>query len=169
MTSADLLLDAFGRVRETVYDAAIGLTPQQLAFRPAPDANSIAWLVWHLTRIQDDHVAGVTQTDQVWTSGGWAPRFGFAEGSRDTGYGHTSGQVAAVQAESAEVLTAYYDAVHERTIRYVATLTDADLPRIVDERWDPPVTLAVRLISVISDDLQHAGQAMYLRGIIENS
>jgi uncharacterized damage-inducible protein DinB len=169
MTSADLLLDAFGRVRETVYDAAIGLTPQQLAFRAAPDANSIAWLVWHLTRVQDDHVAGVEQTGQVWTSGGWAPRFGFAEGSRDTGYGHTSGQVAAVQVKSAEVLTAYYDAVHERTIRYVTTLTDADLSRIVDERWDPPVTLAARLISVISDDLQHAGQAMYLRGIIENS
>jgi Protein of unknown function (DUF664) len=169
MTSADLLLDAFGRVREVVYDAAIGLTPQQLAFRPAPDANSIVWLVWHLTRIQDDHIAGVTQTDQVWTSGGWAPRFGFAEGSRDTGYGHSSGQVATVQVESAEVLTAYYDAVHERTIRYVTTLFDPDLSRVVDDRWDPPVTLGVRLISVISDDLQHAGQAIYLRGIIENS
>ena len=169
MTSADLLADAFGRVREVVYDAAIGLTPQQLAFRPAPDANSIAWLVWHLTRIQDDHVAGVAQTEQVWTSGGWAPRFGFAEGSRDTGYGHNSSQVAAVQVESAEVLTAYFDAVHERTMRFVATLTDADLPRAVDDSWDPPVTLAVRLISVISDDLQHAGQAMYLRGIIEAS
>jgi uncharacterized damage-inducible protein DinB len=169
MTSADLLADAFGRVREVVYDAAIGLTPQQLAFRPAPDANSITWLVWHLTRIQDDHVAGVEQTGQVWTSGGWAPRFGFPEGSLDTGYGHNSSQVAAVQVESAEVLTAYFDAVHERTMRFVATLTDADLPRIVDGSWDPPVTLAVRLISVVSDDLQHAGQAMYLRGLIEDS
>ena len=168
MTSADLLADAFGRVRDTVYNAAIGLTQQQLAFRPAPAANSIAWLVWHLTRIQDDHVAGVAQTGQVWTSGGWAPRFGFPEGSQDTGYGHSSGQVAAVQVESAEVLTAYYDAVHERTMRFVTTLTDADLPRIVDDSWDPPVTLAVRLISVISDDLQHAGQALYLRGIIES-
>jgi uncharacterized damage-inducible protein DinB len=169
MTSSDLLLDAFGRVRQVVYAAAIGLTPQQLAFRPAPEANSIVWLVWHLARIQDDHIADAAQADQVWASGGWAPRFGFAEGSRDTGYGHDSSQVAAVQVESAEVLTAYYDAVHERTIRFVATLTGADLPRVVDESWDPPVTLAVRLISVISDDLQHAGQAMYLRGIIENS
>ena len=169
MTSADLLADAFGRVRETVYDAAIGLTPQQLAFRPAPDANSITWLVWHLTRIQDDHVAGAEQTEQVWTSGGWAPRFGLPEGSLDTGYGHNSSQVAAVQVVSAEVLTAYFDAVHEQTMRYVATLTDADLPRVVDDSWDPPVTLGVRLMSVISDDLQHAGQAMYLRGLIEAS
>jgi uncharacterized damage-inducible protein DinB len=169
MTSSDLLLDAFGRVRQVVYAAAIGLTPQQAAFRPAPEANSVAWLVWHLARIQDDHIADAAQSDQVWTSGGWAPQFGLAEGSLDTGYGHNASQVAAVQVKSAEVLTAYYDAVHERTIRFVTTLTDADLSRVVDEAWDPPVTLAVRLISVISDDLQHAGQAMYLRGIIERS
>jgi len=168
MTSADLLLDAFGRVRETVIEAVMGLTPEQLAFRPAPDANSIAWLVWHLARVQDDHVADAAKTEQVWTSEDWAPRFGLRAGTRDTGYGHSSGQVATVKVDSAEVLIAYYDAVHERTLRFVTTLTDADLPRIVDDSWDPPVTLGVRLISVISDDLQHAGAAMYLRGIIEN-
>ena len=169
MTSADLLADAFGRVREAVYAAAIGLTLEQLHYRPAPGANSIAWLVWHLTRVQDDHVAGVAQTEQVWMSGDWAPRFGFPDGSTDTGYGHNSDQVAAVQVKSGEVLTAYFDAVHERTMRFVATLTEADLPRIVDESWDPPVTLAARHVSVIADDLQHAGQAMYLRGIVEDS
>jgi uncharacterized damage-inducible protein DinB len=169
MTSADLLADAFGRVREAVYAAAIGLTLEQLHYRPSPGANSIAWLVWHLTRVQDDHVAGVEGTEQVWMSGDWAPRFGFPEGSMDTGYGHNPDQVAAVQVKSGEVLTAYFDAVHEQTMRFVATLTEADLPRIVDESWDPPVTLAARLISVIADDLQHAGQAMYLRGLIEAS
>ena len=168
MTSADLLLDAFGRVRETVVEAVMGLTPEQLAFRPAPDANSIAWLVWHLARVQDDHVADAAKTEQVWTSGDWAPKFGLPAGTTDTGYGHSSGQVAAVTVDSGEVLTAYYDAVHERTLRFVTTLTDAGLPRIVDDSWDPPVTLAVRLIIVISDDLQHAGAAMYLRGIIES-
>ena len=167
MTSADLLLDAFGRIRETVVEAVMGLTPEQLAFRPAPEANSIGWLVWHLTRVQDDHIAGVAKTEQVWSSGEWAPKFGLPAGSYDTGYGHSSGQVAAVKVDSAEVLTAYYDAVHERTLRFVTALTDADLPRVVDDAWDPPVTLAVRIISVISDDLQHAGAAMYLRGIIE--
>ena len=167
MTSASLLTDAFERVRETVYDAVMGLTAEQLAFRPYPGGNSIAWLVWHLTRIQDDHVAGVAETEQMWESGEWAPRFGRPAGSMDTGYGNTAGQVAAIRVESAEVLTAYYDAVHERTIRYVSTLADDDLPRIVDKSWDPPVTLAVRLISVINDDLQHAGQAAYLRGMIQ--
>ena len=168
MTSAELLIDAFGRVREVVYDAVLGLTPQELAFRPGPGTNSIAWLVWHLTRIQDDHIAGVAQAEQVWTSESWAPRFGLEAGSLDTGYGHSPSEVATIKVETAELLTAYYDAVHERTIRFVTIVTDADLRRIVDDSWDPPVTLAVRLVSVISDDLQHAGQAMYLRGMIEH-
>jgi len=167
MTSADLLIDAFSRVHDAVHQAVMGLTPQQLSFRPYPGGNSIAWLVWHLSRIQDDHVAGVTGTKQVWESGDWAPRFGLPTGSMEHGYGHTPDQVAAITVDSDEVLTAYYDAVHEQTIRYVSTLTDADLPRIVDTRWDPPVTLAVRLVSVIDDDLEHAGQAAYLRGMIE--
>lgn len=166
MTSAQLLVDAFGRVRDTVHSAVRGLTPEQLAFRVDSEANSIAWLVWHLTRIQDDHVAGVAQTEQVWTSGGWVDRFGLPFDRTAHGYGHSSADVAAVQVEP-DLLTGYYDAVHEQTIRYVASLTDADLPRIVDERWDPPVTLAVRLVSVISDDLQHAGQAAFIRGIVE--
>jgi len=167
MTSADLLVDAFGRIRETVHGAVDGLTPEQLAFRIDGDANSIAWLVWHLTRIQDDHIAGVAGTEQVWTSGRWMERFGLPFHREAHGYGHSSADVAAVQVESAELLTRYYDAVHERTIRFVTGLTDAALSRIVDDYWDPPVTLGVRLVSVISDDLQHAGQAAFIRGVIE--
>jgi uncharacterized damage-inducible protein DinB len=165
MTSADLLTDAFGRIREEVHLAVDGLSRPDLAYRLDRDANSIAWLVWHLTRVQDDHVAEVAQLEQVWTSKGWADKFGLPFGRPATGYDHDSSEVAAVQAD-AELLTAYHDAVYKQTLRYVATVTDADLPRVVDESWDPPVTLGVRLVSVISDDLQHAGQAMFIRGIL---
>jgi uncharacterized damage-inducible protein DinB len=166
MTSTELLADAFGRVRDTVHAAVAGLSAEQLAYGIDGSANSIAWLVWHLTRIQDDHIADVAQTEQVWVSGGWAGRFGLPFPLLAHGYGHTSADVAAVRVESPDLLTGYYDAVHELTIGFVAGLTDAELPRIVDARWDPPVTLAVRLVSVISDDLQHAGQAAFIRGIL---
>ncbi|MEU6038205.1 DUF664 domain-containing protein [Actinomadura sp. NPDC047616] len=166
MTSAQLLTDAFGRIREVVHQAVDGLSPQQLAYRAGEDANSIAWLVWHLTRIQDDHIADVAGLPQVWTSKGWAERFGLPFDAADTGYGHSSDQVAAVQVESGELLTGYHDAVYQQTISYVETLTDDDLPLVVDRSWDPPVTLAVRLVSVISDDLQHAGQAAFVRGLL---
>ena len=169
MTSAELLVDAFGRIREVVHRVVGGLTPEQLSFRVDPEANSIAWLVWHLTRIQDDHLADAAQAEQVWTSQGWAERFGLPFDPRHTGYGHRANEVAAVQVESGELLVGYYDAVHQQTIRYVAQLNDADLDRVVDRSWDPPVTLGVRLVSVIADDLQHAGQAAFVHGILQRS
>jgi hypothetical protein len=167
MTSAELLVDAFGRIREVVHRVVGGLTPEQLAFRVDPEANSIAWLVWHLTRIQDDHVAGVARLEQAWTSRGWADRFGLPFDPRDTGYGHRAADVAAVRVASGELLVGYFDAVHTQTIGYVEGLVDADLDRVVDRSWDPPVTLGVRLVSVIADDLQHAGQAAFVRGVLQ--
>lgn len=167
MKSAELLADAFGRIRETVHEAVHGMSPEALHARPDEGANSIAWLVWHLTRIQDDHVADVAGTDQLWTAGGWADRFGLPFAPYDTGYGHRPKDVAALRVESGELLTGYHDAVYENTLRYLGTLRETDFPRVVDTGWDPPVTLAVRLVSVVSDDLQHAGQAAYLRGCVE--
>lgn len=166
VTSADLLTDAFDRIRGVVHAAVRDLSPEELAYRVDPDANSIAWLVWHLTRIQDDHVADVAGTEQAWTADGWADRFGLPLPPGDTGYGHGPDDVAKVTA-AAGLLIGYHDAVYERTVAYVGKLTDEDLPRIVDRRWDPPVTLGVRLISVVSDDLQHAGQAAFVRGVVD--
>jgi uncharacterized damage-inducible protein DinB len=166
MKTAELLADALGRVRGVVREVTAGLAPDELAWRPQPTANSIGWLIWHLTRVQDDHVADVAGTEQVWTAAGWASRFGLPLEVSATGYGHTPDEVAAVRVASADLLTGYHDAVCEQTLRFVDGLTDADLDRIVDERWNPPVSLGVRLVSVIDDGAQHAGQAAYLRGMI---
>ncbi|MFF7654005.1 DUF664 domain-containing protein [Streptomyces sp. NPDC007983] len=165
MKSADLLADAFGRVREAVHEAAGGLTTDELAVRLDDGANSIAWLVWHLTRVQDDHVSEVAGTEQAWTTDGWYERFGLPFPPAATGYGHRGRDVAKVLAP-ADLLIGYHDAVHERTDEYVRGLRNADLDQVVDEAWTPPVTLGVRLISVIEDDLQHAGQAAFVRGAL---
>jgi uncharacterized damage-inducible protein DinB len=165
MTSAEVIQDAFGRVRGVVHNAVEGLSPEELAIRPGGVGNSIAWLVWHLSRVQDDHVAAIAGTDQVWTSKGWAQRFGLPFDVEDTGYGHGSGEVAAVTSDAA-TLVGYHDAVCDATLQFLEHLVDADLDRVVDDNWDPPVTMGVRLVSVIDDDLEHAGQAAYARGIL---
>ncbi|WP_028926281.1 mycothiol transferase [Pseudonocardia acaciae] len=166
MNTAELLADGFGRVREEVHAAVRGLSGEQLALRLDGRANSIGWLVWHLTRVQDDHVADVAGAEQAWTAGGWYERFGLALPAASTGYGHTSAEVDQVRVDSPELLTGYYDAVHEHTMRFVSAVRDADLDRIVDERWNPPVTLGVRLVSVLSDDFEHVGQAAFVRGLV---
>jgi len=165
MTSTELLADAFERIRDAVHPAVNGLTTEELAHRPGGDSNSIAWLVWHLTRIQDDHVAGVGDGRQVWVADGWAERFALPLDPTDTGYGHDVDTVGLVVVE-APLLLGYFEDVHTRTQAYVGSLSDDDLDRVVDSGWDPPVTLQVRLVSVIADDLQHVGQAAYVRGIL---
>ena len=165
MRIAELLVDGFDRVRQVTLSAVDGLSVDELGRCPEPGINSIAWLVWHLARVQDDHVADAAGLAQVWTSKGWVERFGLPFEAAATGYGHTPVEVAQVVAD-AELLGGYLEDVHAQTVRFVAALGEADLDRTVDESWDPPVTLGVRLVSVLSDDLQHAGQAAYVRGLL---
>jgi hypothetical protein len=141
MDIGELLIEEFERVRATTHEVVEGLTPDVLAYRPSEQANSICWLIWHLTRVQDDHIADVAGREQVWTTDGWMERFGLPLAPDATGYGHRPDEVAAVKVESGDLLLGYH------------------------ERWDPPVSLGVRLVSVLADDLQHVGQAAYVRGL----
>ncbi len=161
----ELLRDSFARIRELVADVCDGLTRDGAAYRPAPDANSIGWLVWHLTRIQDDHLCGITGAQQVWTADGWYERFGLPFEPAAHGYGHSPADVAKVRVEP-ELLDRYHAAVHQQTLAYIGTVDADELTRVVDDAWDPPVTASVRLVSVLGDCLQHAGQAAYIRGLL---
>jgi uncharacterized damage-inducible protein DinB len=166
MRSRDVLLYAYDQIQGTLRRALDGLTAEQLTARVGPEANTIAWLAWHLVRVQDDHVAEVAGREQVWTAEGWARRFDLPFDDGATGYGFGPDDVAAVRVASPQLLLDYAAAVDERSKEFLSGLSDDDLDRVVDERWDPPVTLGVRLVSVLSDDLQHAGQAAYLRGLL---
>jgi len=168
MDVAALLADLFGRVDDEVEGAIDGLSPAQLATAPEPGANTIGWLVWHLTRVEDSHIAELIDgADQLWVSGSWAAGFGLDPDPANSGYGHSAEEVLAVRPASVDAVRDYYRAVRERTSGYLATLTPDALDRIVDRRWDPPVTLGVRLVSIADDEIQHAGQAAYARGLLD--
>jgi len=165
MRSNELLSDAFSRIGETVHAAVEGLSTDDLAWQPEPASNSIGWLVWHLTRVQDDHIADLAGQAQAWTAQQWVTRLALPYEHTATGYGQTADEVAAARF-SPDDLLGYHDAVLAQSLDLLRGLVDGDFDRVVDDSWDPPVTLGVRLISVISDDLQHAGQAGYLRGLM---
>lgn len=167
MDVGDLLQDLFGRVREHVDEALDGLEASDLTQTVVPGTNPIGWLIWHLTRVEDEHMGELLDVEQVWVTGDWAGRFGLEPDPSNNGYGHGPDEVAAVQPGSPDVLVEYYTTVADRTRAFLRGLVPEALDRVVDERWDPPVTLGVRLISIADDQIQHAGQAAYLRGLLQ--
>jgi DinB superfamily len=169
MDATSLLVDLYGRLPPLVRAAVDGLDTDALTWQAHPGDNSIGWLVWHLTRVQDHHVAELLDEAQVWTSTDWPDRFGLEPEPSNTGYGHTPADAAQVKPDGADALLGYFAQVDRRTRDMIDDLTGADYDRIVDRRWDPPVTLGVRLVSIADDSLQHVGQAAYLRGQLERS
>ncbi len=163
----ELLADLFGRIDEHVHEVLDLIDPALLTAAPVEGANPIGWLIWHLTRVQDSHIAELVEEDQVWVTGDWGAVFGVPSDPANHGYGHSAEDVAAIRPESVLVLLEYYRAVAVRTRTFLGSITTADLNRIVDPNWDPPVSLGVRLISIADDDMQHAGQAAYVRGLLE--
>lgn len=166
MDVSAVYLELYGRVPPLVRAAVDGLSPELLRVQPQPGTNPVGWLVWHLTRVQDHHVSQILERPQVWDAQ-WAARFGIEPDPNDIGFGHDPQDVARVRPEGAEVLVAYHDAVFARTRPFLEGLSQEALERVVDEAWRPPVTLGVRLISVADDSLQHAGQALYVRGLVD--
>jgi hypothetical protein len=164
MRSTDILTDSLTRVGDGVARLLDGLDDDAIAWRPDPRANTVAWLVWHIGRGVDAQVADVAGTEEVWGSGGWADRFALPFDEGATGYGQSAEDVGRVRVPAA-LLRGYVDATQAAALAYVATLTDGDLDEVVDERWDPPVTLGVRLVSVVGDATQHLGQASYVKGL----
>jgi len=163
----DVLSNAVGRIRDLVHRSVDGLERDELMFRPDSRANSIAWLIWHLTRVQDDHVSEIAGGEQAWIAEGWAEAFGMHLDPSNTGYGHTSEEVGALRPDGPQILVDYHDAVSDRTLAYLATVDAGELDRIIDRSYTPPVSVGVRLVSVISDSLQHVGQACYVRGMLD--
>ncbi len=169
MDVAAVYLEAYSRIIQVVERVLTDLQPAALTWQPEPGSNSIAWLVWHLTRVQDDHVSELAGTQQQWVVGAFATRFGLDASTVETGYGHSPQQVKAVQPESVDVVAEYHRRVIDTSIEFLATVSPADLDRVIDTSYEPPVTVGVRLVSVLSDNLQHAGQAAYLRGLYDRS
>ena len=161
-----LLTDAFGRVRELVQRLTDGLDQHEASYRVDSAANTPTWLLWHLTRIQDDHVSELARVEQVWTS--WRDRFGLPLPADDTGFGHGPEEMASVRVDAA-LLDGYHADVHAMTLEYLGRITPEELERVVDRRWDPPVTASARLVSVLGDCWQHLGQAAFVVGVADRA
>lgn len=166
MDITDVLTDGIGRSEEGLTQTLDGLSVEQLNTRPGGTHNSITWLAWHTARQQDAQIADLAGGQQVWRRDGWADRFGLDLPADSMGYGHDSADVAKVRVDDPSLLTGYLQDATAATRDYVASLSAADLDEVIDDSWDPPVTRGSRLVSIVDDAAQHAGQAAYVRGLL---
>lgn len=166
MSKADVLVDQFERIRDALYPAVNALSFEELAYRPDDQSNSISWLVWHLTRLQDQVVSSLSGQEPVWTADGWFDQFALPLDPEDTGVGHDAATVGMVTSAAGPLLD-YFEDVHQRTVGWLRALDDAALSKVLDDTRDPPVTVEGRLNGVIVDNLEHIGQAAYVRGLVQ--
>jgi hypothetical protein len=163
----ELIVDGFDRLPDLAGEALAGVRAADLDWAPGPGRNPLGWTVWHLTRVEDGQIADLMGEPDLWTRDGWHRKFDRAADHEDSGYGHTPRQVAAFRSPSAKVQLDYLRATTERTKQYLASLSPSDLDRVLDEPGPDPATVGVRLLSILADCHQHAGEAAYIQGLLK--
>ena len=153
MNNTVLLIDAAGRAQERLLQALDGLSPEQINRIPAPEVapsiKSLAWLVWHVAREMDFQIADLLGVEPLYFSEGWGDKFALDLPPDTQDWKHTPSEAAKVMVTDIQLLRDY--------------LSRGD---IIDESWDPPVTRAARLVSIVDDAIMHSGQAIYVKRLI---
>jgi hypothetical protein len=164
----ELIVDAYERLPELAEEALAGVRQADLDWQPWPGINPLGWTVWHLTRVQDGQIADLMQApeEDLWTRDGWHAKFNRPPDHDDSGYGHTAAQVKAFRSPSAKVQLDYLRAVTKRTKQYLASVTTTELDRPLEPGPDPS-TVAIRIVSIVTDCHLHAGEASYINGLIK--
>ena len=165
-TWQEILHDAFKRSTQIFERVLPNLSQEVIDKQPAPGCNSIGWLAWHASRIQDAQIAALKGSEQLWLADGWATRYGRDASPQDTGFGHSDAEVNSFRSPVLEIVLGYNRAVLKQTEDYISTVEEKTLSVVVDaHRFDSPPTIAVRLVSIATDCTIHAGQAAYLAGL----
>ena len=168
MDTVGYIAQSLRQVRTRLLASCEGLTQEQVLWRPLPHANSIGFILWHMTRAEDDRAASLMGSSPLWESQGWYERFGRSDDASDRGRGHTSDEVREFRPPGVDVLPGYYKAVRGRTDAFLGAVSAEDLDKPVQNlAGDGTVPMRVRLEMTVVDNIQHSGQIAYLRGLLK--
>ena len=168
MNTSQFIADCLAQTHLRLHATCEGLTAEQVLWRPAPTANNIGFILWHMARHEDGRVTAIAcgaegfETD-LWATDGWYERFG--QPVTAPGPGDRLG-LRSLAIPAPEVLLSYFRAVNERTMRFVALLDEERLNDYIGHR-EPRQTVAGSLRHVIVHQNNHHGQIDYLRGLQE--
>lgn len=148
-----------------VKPALEGLSDADLTKRPTDQCNPIGWLLWHQTRVEDAILSNVSGKPQAWIEGKWHEKFGMPANPGDTGAGQSLEQVAAFKPSKATLL-GYLDAVREKSLAILKSLSAADLDRELPAPGGGTRKVGDFLGIIMIDNFHHSGQIAYLRGYL---
>lgn len=163
MNASDVFKLGLSRNNAIIALAIKDLSEDDIHDQPGESDNTIAWMIWHQTRYEDNSIAVMSGGEQVWTTGKWHEKFGMPPDPENNGVGHKPDQVRSFRAAKDDLL-AYMAAVRPQTKSYLGGLSETDLDRTLTNIFGEALTVGEWLTRLLGDHTQHAGQICYLRG-----
>jgi hypothetical protein len=164
-----LLAEVYLKLSSEFENILDGLALEDLHRRPAPDANTIGWLLWHTTRSLDRTIGDVIRGEQLWIKEGWYARFNREPDPNETGVGHSFREAGEFKVPDIQTLRDYHRAVISVTLEYLGSLSETELDKEFEASYSSGTTAPVhrRILGNINDCFQHVGQAAYVRGLLK--
>lgn len=164
----DLVLKAFQRQAQELEKVVDGLTQEDLNKQPAPDCNSIGWLVWHVLRSYDRNMFEVMGEEQLWIKDKWHVKFGREPDPGETGFGHTAEQAKNFKSPPAKIVLEYHKALLKKIENYISTRLDE---KEIDREYYSPtfnkmMTVGDAVAAQFWHGANHLGAAGYVRGFL---
>ena len=165
MEANELLTNLLKGNRSMVRKALDGLSDKEVATRPNSECNSMAWLLWHLSRAEDGLVSSLDGSAELWNDG-WAEKCGISAETKGMGFGHKAEDLESFGVGSVDALKEYFGQTEKKVADYLASLSSEDLDKQVPSMMgDGTVPLGNIVQVIVNEAMVHGGQIAYLRGL----
>jgi uncharacterized damage-inducible protein DinB len=175
MDLREYAIQSMERVRQNTLNMIKGLTAAQLKWQPGPEANNIAFLLFHTFRVDDWYFnRWVAGGQELWEREGWPKRWRLptpheqASSAFSTGHSWTPQQVASWVPPPLGEMLEYATAVRKSAIEVIRTL---ELNRLQEQpRPDRPEwTVANYLQNGTIHEAQHQAQIDFILGLMKTA
>ncbi len=165
MKATELITLSLKENEEYVNDAIKKLSQDELAWRTKPHSNSIAFLMWHLARVEDLWINRILKGGkEIYEAEGWYKKY--KTEIQDNGAFFDEAKLKAWPVPTLKLLKEYAAAVRQTTLAYLKTLNEKDLDEPRDFTWMKG-TNGTALSHLISEIGEHSGQIGYIKGIMK--
>ena len=165
MDAKEFALEALERARAVTMIAIDGLTPEHFHWRPNPTANSIAFLLWHISRVEDRFTSDLRNMEEIWLTEEWHKKFAVAISENGIGWGPE--QIQDFR-PAIELVVSYLQRVRNISLETISRLNISQFKeQLTPSR--PDFTVANTLQTIVYHENHHQGAIGYIRGLIEGS